>query len=301
MSRSENSKPAWPRVRPTLRAVLPSLALAAAMCGGQGTSASTGSPTPTPTPTPAPGPWQLTWSDEFDGADGSRPDESRWTYDLGGGGFGNQELETYTNRAENADIEKGALVITARSEHYTGTDGIARDYTSARLKTQGLFGQTYGRFEARIQIPKGQGLWPAFWMLGADVSGVGWPTCGEVDIMENIGREPMTVHGTFHGPGYSGADGIGMAFMSADGKPFADGYHVYAVEWEPTEIRWYVGDHLYETRRTSDLPGGARWVFNHDFFLLLNVAVGGSWPGSPDATSTFPQTMRVDYVRVYKR
>ena len=284
-------------------AIVPSLCLSLlTMCGGHSSSASqTPAPTPTPTPAPPPGPWMLTWSDEFDGADGSRPDESRWTYDIGGGGYGNQELETYTNRPDNVTIEKGALVITARAEHFTGPDGIPRDYTSARLKTEGRFGQTYGRFEARMQIPRGQGIWPAFWLLGANVSAIGWPGCGEIDIMENIGREPNTVHGTFHGPGYSGAGGIGAAFQSADGKPFADGYHLYAVEWDPAEIRWYVDDHLYETRKPSDLPGGTRWVFDHDFFIIINVAVGGSWPGNPDSTSVFPQQMKVDYVRVYKR
>jgi beta-glucanase (GH16 family) len=281
---------------------VPLLALTAlAMCGGSKASGpQTPAPTPTPTPTPS-GPWQLTWSDEFDGADGTRPDESTWTYDLGGNGWGNQELESYTNHAENASIQGGALVITARAEHVTGTDGIARDYTSARLKTQGHFAQAYGRFEARIQSPRGQGLWPAFWMLGNDIGGVGWPACGEIDIMENIGREPTIVHGTIHGPGYSGANGPTMAFSSPDGRPFADGYHVYAVEWEPAEIRFYVDDHLYETRKPADLPGGARWVYDHDFFVILNVAVGGSWPGNPDATSSFPQTMKVDYVRVYRR
>jgi beta-glucanase (GH16 family) len=276
------------------RGLLPTLSLMLAMCGGHSSSAS-------PSPTPTPGPWMLTWSDEFDGPDQSRPDQSRWAYDIGGGGWGNQELETYTNRVENAAIEQGALVITARAERYTGPDGIARDYTSARLKTQGHFTQTYGRFEARIQIPRGQGLWPAFWMLGSDIGTTGWPTCGEIDIMENIGREPNTVHGTFHGPGYSGAGGIGSPFVSPDGKPFADGYHLYAVEWEPGEVRWYVDDHLYETRKPSDLPGGARWVFDHDFFLIMNVAVGGGWPGNPDGTSVFPQRMRVDYVRIYRR
>ena len=245
--------------------------------------------------------WQLAWSDEFDGPDGSAPDPSKWVRETGGGGWGNQELETYTTRAENATLQGGALVITARAEHFTGADGIARDYTSARLKTEGRFAQTYGRVEARVQIPRGQGLWPAFWMLGTDVSSVGWPACGEIDIMENIGREPLQVHGTIHGPGYSGGGGPSAAFTSADGTPFADAYHVYAIEWEPSEIRWYVDDHLYETRRPADLPAGSRWVFDHDFFILLNVAVGGSWPGNPDATTVFPQQMKVDYVRVYRR
>ena len=289
--------------RSDARPIVPALCLSLlAMCGGHSSSASpTPTPTPTSTPAPPPGPWMLTWSDEFDGADGSRPDESRWAYDIGGGGYGNQELETYTSRPDNVTIEKGALVITARAEHFTGPDGIPRDYTSARLKTEGRFGQRYGRFEARIQIPRGQGIWPAFWLLGANAGGVGWPACGEIDIMENIGREPNTVHGTFHGPGYSGGSGIGAAYQSADGKPFADGYHLYAVEWDPAEIRWYVDDHLYETRKPSDLPGGSRWVFDHDFFIIINVAVGGEWPGNPDSTSVFPQQMKVDYVRLYKR
>ena len=277
------------------------LPLLFAMCGGQKTTAAP-TPVPTPTPTPAPaGPWQLTWSDEFDGPDGSRPDQSRWVAETGGNGWGNEELESYTNRPENAHIENGNLIITARAEAYTGSDGHARGYTSARLKTQGQFAQTYGRFEVRMQIPRGQGLWPAFWMLGADISSVGWPASGEIDIMENIGREPNIVHGTIHGPGFSGAASLGLQTSTADGRPLADGYHVYAVEWEPAEIRWYLDDRLYETRKATDLPAGARWVFDHDFFILLNVAVGGSWPGSPDGSTVFPQEMKVDYVRVYRR
>ena len=167
-----------------------------AVCGG-GASDGAG-----PAPSPQPAAWTLSWSDEFDA--GSRPDESRWVYDLGGGGWGNQELQTYTSRADNAALRDGALVITARAERFTGSDGIARDYTSARLKTKDRFAQTYGKFEARLQVPRGQGIWPAFWMLGADIDAVGWPQCGEIDIMENIGREPATIHGTLHGPGYSG-------------------------------------------------------------------------------------------------
>jgi len=279
--------------RGTAAVVLSIVALA--VCGG---------PRAAPAPTPngsGSAPWGLTWSDEFDTANGTRPDESRWVYDLGGGGWGNQELETYTSRADNAVIRDGALVITARAEHFTGADGIARDYTSARLKTQGKFSQAYGRFEARMQIPRGQGIWPAFWLLGTDISSVGWPQCGEVDIMENIGREPGIVHGTMHGPGYSGAAGPGTGTPSSDGKAFADASHLYAIEWEPGEIRWYVDDRLYFTRKQTDVPAGTRWVFDHEFFVLLNVAVGGAWPGNPDATTVFPQEMKVDYVRVYKR
>ena len=244
--------------------------------------------------------WTLVWSDEFDGAAGARVDPARWVTETGGHGWGNNELEYYTDRAENASLSgDGHLVIRALREHYQGSDGVAREYTSARLKTQGTFTQTYGRFEARLQIPRGQGLWPAFWMLGADIEAVGWPRSGEIDIMENIGKEPATVHGTIHGPGYSGADSLGGAYALPGGAAVADAFHVFAVEWEPALIRFYVDDTLYETRTPADLKAGQTWVFDHPFFLLLNVAVGGNWPGNPDASTVFPQTMRVDYVRVY--
>jgi beta-glucanase (GH16 family) len=235
-------------------------------------------------------------------------------YDIGGGGWGNNELQSYTDRRENAAIRGGALVIRAVREAFTGRDGIRREYTSARLKTQGTFTQAYGRFEARLRVPRpstgsgrpefvegrGQGIWPAFWMLGQDITTAGWPACGEIDIMENIGREPAIVHGTLHGPGYSGGQGIGAAFTHPSGQPFADDFHVYAIEWEAQAIRWYVDGTLYQTRTPADLRG-ARWVFDHPFFMLLNVAVGGNWPGNPDGTTTFPQEMVVDWVRVYRR
>lgn len=249
----------------------------------------------------APAGWTLTWSDEFEGPAGATVDRTRWAFDVGGGGWGNQELQSYTDRPRNAHLNgEGALVIEVLRESHTGADGIARDYTSARLKTQGLFTQTYGRFEARLEIPFGQGIWPAFWMLGADVTSVGWPACGEIDIMENIGREPSLVHGTLHGPGYSGGAAIGAPFALPSGR-FADGFHVYAVEWEPEVVRWSVDGQVYSTKTPANLPVGARWVFDHPFFLILNVAVGGGWPGSPDATTTFPQQMIVDYVRVFRR
>jgi beta-glucanase (GH16 family) len=244
--------------------------------------------------------WTLAWSDEFNGADGSLPDAGKWSIETGGNGWGNQELEYYTGRTKNIDVEHGHLVITARREDYTGKDGVSRQFTSARIKTQGRFAQAYGRFEARIRIPHGQGLWPAFWMLGNDIDQAGWPACGEIDIMENIGREPSTVHGTVHGPGYSGNRGIGDRFI-LPGIRFADKYHLFAVEWEPNVIRFYVDKHLYATRTPADLPKGARWVFNQPFFLILNVAVGGDWPGNPDTSTIFPQRMLVDYVRVYRR
>jgi beta-glucanase (GH16 family) len=245
--------------------------------------------------------WKLVWSDEFSGADNSAPDPAKWVLETGGNGWGNNEWETYTDRLENAHIENGNLVITAINELYKGKDGILRNYTSARLKTQAKFELTYGRVEARLKIPFGQGIWPAFWMLGNDVGTAGWPACGEIDIMENIGKEPSTVHATIHGPGYSGGNGIGAAYNLSGGQHFSDDYHLYAVEWEANVLRFYVDDQLYRTVTPQNLPNGTQWVFAHPFFMILNVAVGGGWPGYPDATTVFPQKMLVDYVRVYQR
>jgi beta-glucanase (GH16 family) len=248
--------------------------------------------------------YALVWSDEFNGADGSSPDASKWTYDAGtgGNGWGNHELETYTNRTQNARIKDGNLVITAQKETYTGSDGVTRNYTSARLKTQGLLSQAYGRFEARIKIPAGQGMWPAFWMLGDNIASMGWPKCGEIDIMENIGKEPGIIHGSLHGPSTTGRTSDASAsFSLTAGQNFADDFHLYAVEWEPATIRFYVDSNLYATFTQSRWPAGGTWVFDHPFFILLNLAVGGDWPGSPDATTVFPQQMLVDYVRVYTK
>jgi beta-glucanase (GH16 family) len=252
-----------------------------------------------PTQPSRPG-WTLTWSDEFNAPDNSPVDSSKWVSETGGNGWGNQELEYYTTRLDNAFHQGGNLVIKVLQEKFTGSDAITRDYTSARLKTAGKFSQRYGRFEARIKIPKGQGIWPAFWMMGEDIEKAGWPNGGEIDIMENIGKEPTLVHGTIHGPGYSGGQGPSAPFALPDNSRFADDFHIYAVEWEPKAIRFYVDDHLYSTRTPSDIPKDAKWVYDHPFFLLLNVAVGGGWPGNPDATTQFPQTMLVDYVRVYR-
>ncbi len=253
------------------------------------------------TPPPSRAGWTLAWSDEFNAPDNSPVDASKWVSESGGNGWGNEELEYYTTRPENAFQQGGNLVIKVIQEKYKGKDGVTRDYTSARLKTLGKFSQKYGRFEARIKVPQGQGIWPAFWMMGDDIGKVGWPKCGEIDIMENIGKEPTLVHGTIHGPGYSGDKGIASPFSLPDNARFADDFHVYAVEWEPKAIRFYVDDHLYGTRTPAELPTGTKWPYDHPFFMLLNVAVGGSWPGNPDVTSQFPQTMLVDYVRVYKR
>jgi len=245
--------------------------------------------------------WKLVWSDEFNGANGSPVDAGKWVIETGGGGWGNDELEYYTSGPKNVYQQNGNLVINVRQEKYIGPGGVTRNYTSARLRTATKFAQAFGRFEARIRIPRGQGIWPAFWMLGADIGQAGWPACGEIDIMENIGKEPALVHGTIHGPGYSGEHSIGAPFGLPQGRAFAEDFHVFAVEWEPKEIRFYVDKYLYETRTPPDLPAGARWVYDHPFFLLLNVAVGGNWPGVPDGSTVFPQTILVDYVRVYRR
>jgi beta-glucanase (GH16 family) len=240
--------------------------------------------------------WRLVWSDEFDGPDGSAPDPAKWGYDTGGNGWGNKELEYYTSRTNNARIEDGKLVIEAKQEDFGG-----RNITSARLLTSGKGCWTYGRFEARMKIPRGQGVWPAFWLLSTNISSVGWPACGEIDIMENIGREPSTVHGTVHGPGYSGDHGIGGPMTLPGGAAVADDFHVFAVDCEPESIVWFMDGRQYFSLTPAQLPEKARWVFNQPKFVLLNLAIGGGWPGNPDATSTFPQRMIVDYVRIYEK
>jgi len=238
--------------------------------------------------------WRLVWGAEFQGPAGSAPDPAIWTYDLGASGWGNNEKENYTNSTDNAFLDgAGHLIIQAIATPNGG-------YTSARLKTQGLYSVTYGKIEMRARIPFGQGIWPAFWMLGDDIDSAGWPRCGEIDIMENIGREPSTVHGTVHGPGYSGGNGIGAPFLLPNGQRFADGFHTFAVVWGPESVDFLVDNIAYKTVTTADLPQGAQWVFNHPFFLILNVAVGGNWPGDPDATTQFPQQMAVEYVRVFR-
>ncbi|MGC4759450.1 family 16 glycosylhydrolase [Micromonospora trifolii] len=237
----------------------------------------------------------ISWQDEFNSSAGTPVDQNKWRFDTGGGGWGNNERQYYTNSTSNAVHDgQGNLVITARRDnpanyqcHYGRCE-----YTSARLLTAATFTQTYGRFEARIKVPRGQGIWPAFWMLG---TGGGWPDAGEIDIMENIGREPNTVYGTVHGPGYSGGGGItGSRTL---GAPLADTFHTYRVDWEPNVITWYIDGVQYHRVDPARL-GGSRWVFDHPFFMILNVAVGGNWPGYPDGSTQFPQQMLVDYVRV---
>lgn len=242
--------------------------------------------------------WVATMADEFDGAEGTAPNSEIWTYDIGGDGWGNGQLEFNTDRIENASLDgNGHLRIVAREESYMGND-----YTSARIKTQGLFQQKYGRFEARMKLPAGQGLWPAFWMLGANFPEVGWPECGEIDIMEFRGQEPDTVHATLHGPEYSGADPISQDLTLPGGQTFSDDFHVFAVEWDPGRIAFYVDSEAYPTAITSSaVTARGDWVFNHDFFILLNLAVGGGYVGPVGPDTVFPAEMLVDYVRVFER
>ncbi|MDR3588258.1 MAG: glycoside hydrolase family 16 protein [Negativicutes bacterium] len=242
--------------------------------------------------------WTLVWSDEFNGPNGTPPDSTKWRYEIGGGGWGNDELEYYTDRIENSFQENGNLVIRALKENYKG-----RHYTSARLLTRETFAQAYGRFEARIKIPTGKGLWPAFWMLGSDFDKKedNWPDCGEIDIMENIGSEPSAIHGSMHGPGYYDDKAITGSFSFADYRKFSADYHVFAVEWDKDKVRFFVDQNNYETITKQEVLSYGKWVFDKPFFILLNVAVGGEWPGKPGQATVFPQSMLVDYVRVYKK
>ncbi|HVT86372.1 MAG TPA: glycoside hydrolase family 16 protein [Chitinophagaceae bacterium] len=240
--------------------------------------------------------WELVWSDDFLGNAGAAPDPSKWTFDIGNGtnGWGNQELEYYTDRSQNISLDgNGNLVITAIPESYAGFG-----FTSARIKTQGLFSQAYGRFEARIKTPYGPGIWPAFWLLGNNVDTVGWPECGEVDIMEQRGQKPYINNGSVHGPGYSGGNAVTKAYALSNGR-FDTDYHIYAVEWGPDFIDYFVDNFLYQRITPNDVSG--KWVFNHPFFMILNLAVGGNYVGFPTTGTVFPQYMYVDYVKVYKQ
>ncbi|TDV52148.1 ricin-type beta-trefoil lectin protein [Actinophytocola oryzae] len=234
-----------------------------------------------------------TFADEFNAPAGTPVDGSKWNMETGDN-VNNHERQYYTNSTSNAVHDgQGNLVITARRENpgnYNCWYGRC-EYTSARLNTSGKFSQAYGTFETRLKMSRGQGMWPAFWLLG----GGNWPNDGEIDVMENVGFEPNTVHGTIHGPGYSGGEGIGAGYSI--GSPFADGFHTFRIEWSPNKIVWKVDGNTYQTRTPSDL-GGDRWVFDHGFFLILNLAVGGYWPGDPNSSTPMPNTLTVDYVRV---
>ncbi len=259
--------------------------------------------TSTPIPTPEPIPvsqeegWELVWQDEFEG-DAINPDN--WMYDIGGWGWGNGEAQYYTNRPENARVENGLLVIEARQERFEESY-----YTSARLLTKDRQAFQYGRIEARIKVPKGAGTWPAFWMLGdnfgretEDPQQSEWPNVGEIDIMEYVGREPDLVVGTVHGPGYAGAGGLTR--WNRQEHLIADDFHTFSIEWDFEGIRWfYDGEMYYDLSR--DAVGDREWVFDQPFFIILNLALGGTLGGFISPDMEFPANMYVDYVRVYQK
>jgi beta-glucanase (GH16 family) len=269
------------------------------------TTTTTTEPPPTTTTIASPEPlaieppegYELVWNDEFDG---DSIDRSNWTYDIGGWGWGNGEAQYYTDRPENARVQNGLLVIEADSEQFEGSY-----YTSARLLTQGLREFQYGYIEARIKVPDGVGTWPAFWMLGAnfgrdteDPDDSNWPDVGEIDIMEYAGREPDLVLGTIHGPGYAGAGGLTK--WNRQEFPIADDFHTFAIDWDYDGIRWYLDGELYSDK-SRDAVGEREWVFDQPFFIILNLALGGTVGGSIGFDTEFPQYMYVDHVRVYQQ
>jgi beta-glucanase (GH16 family) len=236
--------------------------------------------------------WSLVWQDEFSGVIDQQPDPSKWGYDIGTG-WGNAQAEWDTDLPENASLDgNGNLRIIARQQAYEG-----QNYTSARIVTRDLYEPTYGKFEARIKMPFGQGIWPAFWLLGANISEVSWPQCGEIDIMEYLGHQPSFSYGTVHGPGYSGGGGHTQVY-ELDSGGFHEDFHVFTIEWGTDYIHWYIDDILFHSVHPWTVNGN--WVFDHPFYIILNVAVGGSWPGYPDDCTFFPQTMLIDWVRVYE-
>ena len=264
---------------------LASIAVTVVACGGD-----TSGPTDSG---PEASEWRLVWSDEFEGPAGQLPDPANWRFDIGTD-WGNAQLEYDTDRPENVSLDgEGNLAITARRERFRG-----QEYTSGRITTQDLFERNGGRFEARIRLPRGQGIWPAFWLLGADIDEVGWPACGEIDVMEYRGQERSVVHGSLHGPGYSAGQAVTRRFF-LQGATFDADFHVFTVEWRQGSIDWYVDGERFQTVGPGDVSG--QWVFDQPFYMILNVAVGGGFVGSPDATTSFPQTMLVDWVRVYEK
>ena len=232
----------------------------------------------------------LVWSDEFNG---SALNTGDWTFEIGNGnsGWGNNELQYY--RSENTEVSNGFLTIEARKEVFEG-----KQYTSSRIITKDKVDLRYGRIDIKAKLPEGQGIWPALWMLGSNIDAVGWPACGEIDIMELVGHVPNEVHGTVHyGPPSPNNLSTGTSFKLNSGK-FSDEFHLFSLVWQENLIQWYVDDQLYFTRNPSDLAD--TWPFNKDFFFIFNVAVGGNWPGSPNGSTVFPQQMVVDYIRVYQ-
>ena len=221
-----------------------------------------------------------------------------WNFDIGKGPdpsnpWGNNEQQYYTNRPENIKIEDGKLIITARRETYMGSS-----FTSARINTKGKFEKKYGRFEARMKMPRGRGLWPAFWLLGNDISQVNWPQCGEIDIMEYRGQEPTTTIGSIHGPGYSGGNAISKSYTLPNDR-FDTGFHIFGIEWGADFINYYVDNVLFYQIKKEDVKNGD-WVFDKPFFIILNLAVGGNFVGNPNAETPFPQSLEIDYIRFYE-
>jgi beta-glucanase (GH16 family) len=250
--------------------------------------ASCGGTTTTPNPTPTPTGWTLSWADEFNG---TALDTGKWNIEVNGDGGGNGELQYYTARPENIRVTGGNLVIEARKEAYNG-----KQYTSGRITTQGKFSQAFGRMEARIKIPTGKGTWPAFWMLGNSINTVSWPRSGEIDIMEHVNNDAPN-YGTIH---WADANGNHVSYGNPSAALDFSQFHVYAIEWDTSAIRWYVDGVKFSE---ANIAGGINntQAFQSPFFLLLNLAVGGQWPGSPDGSTVFPSQMLVDYVRVYHK
>jgi beta-glucanase (GH16 family) len=245
--------------------------------------------------------WSLAWSEEFDGAAGEPANPATWLMETGGAGWGNEELQYYTEGSANAFLDgAGSLaIVVRRPEPGLRADRYERcGYTSARLISKDRVALRYGLIQARIQIPDGRGIWPAFWMLGQDIDRAPWPQCGEIDVMEILGHDPEVVHATVHGPGYAGGDGVTASHRAR--ASLADDFHVYSVAWEPGRIDWYLDDKMYATVTPGDLQGRP-WVFDHAFYLLINVAVGGTFPGNPDSSLSFPRTMLIDYIRHYTK
>ncbi|MDC7220849.1 MAG: glycoside hydrolase family 16 protein [Spirochaetales bacterium] len=240
--------------------------------------------------------WTLVWADEFDG---SELDREKWSYDVGGHGFGNHELQYYTFE-DNLQVKKGLLTIEARKEKYKGNP-----YTSSKIWTMGKAGWTYGRFVMRARLPQGQGIWPAFWMLPMDPYAMKWPAGGEIDIMEMVGHEPATIHGTVH---YGDPHEYKGGKITLKEGQFSDDFHIFSIEWEPGKITWFLDGEPYYSQTewfSKDLYNREEYAypapFDKDFMIILNLAVGGEWPGPPDSTTPFPQTLEVDFVRVYQK
>jgi beta-glucanase (GH16 family) len=275
-------------------------------CGGS-TAAPRPDTTTGPDTTPT-GARTLVWSDEFDGQAGGRIDATKWRYDLGDGcqagncGWGNQEKEYYTSESENISLNgQGQLEITERraTAGQTCYYGACR-YTSAKVTTRGLATAAPGRVEARIKLPSGQGLWPAFWMLGNNFPGTPWPQCGELDIMENHGSNVASMSSAIHGPGYSGNTPFAHAYTIGGDGTFADNFHVFAIEWNSSLVVYFVDDRVHYRVGRDEVQRFGNWVFDQSFFVILNLAVGGTFDGDPKSDAILPATMLVDYVRIYK-